>query len=1496
MGRSSNLDKLRNARRDKAEGKSRLETYREDEEKDFDSIAIYDEVDENDYRRVVQKRLLGADFVVDDNGLGYADDGTYDWEPEGSDEEQEPTADGKRKKKSKGDKDEVSKKQRNAMDKFIAKSSSTLPKRAAPKALDENDDVFFANILAGVDSAASKSKKDAPRAQKASKPAKPLSKSVFQVFTDKPLLSRDSDHTRRRITVSSSPPPPVPRDRKNIDPEPDITSPVSSSLIDDEAISSKPAYESDDDAWDHALAEIGDDDNDDNLDLNIDSKETVKPGFARTNDDGSDDEVMEFETLTTTNLNAPIKRINIAASKPVVQKQDMNLKAGTESVIEQTDVTPVRQKADVANSHAWTSMNSALPVSVVSSPASSSVGMMNKIPFGDVVEDDGTVKMFWTDYCDMGDRLILFGKTMLKKCDKYVSCMLQIKNIKRRLFFLPRETVFENGTVTDIPVTMDDVYEEVANIFKADRVQWLQKSCVRKYAFELPGVPAECEYLEVLYPYSNKPLPLDLSGKTFSRVFGTDTALFEQFVLMQRVMGPCWLEIKNPQTKDVANMSWCKFEIGVDNPNFVKPMPDAEAPPLTLMSIALRTAMNHAENKQEIVAISARIFEDIPHDTTESPENLSPYTFTIVRPIRRNFPIGFDSEIKKHGRGTITTEHNEQALLSNFLVKIQKYDPDVFIGHNLDAVDLSLLFHRMKERKTPNWHRMGRLKRSQWPISSRGFTQFTDRLIVGGRLLCDLANDLGKSLMTKCQSWSLTEMCSLILSTTRYEAEDVDTRKENNWTDTATGMFEFVSHCELDTHFIAAIALKTQMLPLTKQLTNIAGNSWTRTLSGTRAERNEYILLHEFTKNKYIVPDKHTVKIGQSKKVVTGAEENEDDNHDDEAISGATKKKDKFKGGLVFEPEKGLYDKYVLVMDFNSLYPSIIQEFNICFTTVDRSHCSEDDDKVPDPPSSTVSQGILPRIIATLVNRRRQVKNLMKDPKATPAQLAQWDIKQQALKLTANSMYGCLGYVRSRFYARPLAMLTTYKGREILTNTKELAESMQLKVVYGDTDSVMINTNSDVYADALKIGNEFKATVNERYRLLEIDIDNVFRKLLLHAKKKYAALNCIEVNGKIETKMEIKGLDMRRREYCGLSKDASQYVLNQILSGEQNETVVEKIHEYLRDLGEKVRAGEIAVPKYTVYTKLGKEPEQYPGGKTMPQVHVALTRKHRGEQIHANDVIAFIIAAGDEQNFAERAHMPQDFTKEGSELHPDYEWYLVKQILPPIERLCGTISGTDSMHLASCLGLDTRKYMVSTSNSNTNMALNMVPLESTISDEERFHDADKLRLVCGKCKSTSIFEGLKLSHEQCTPKGIQCTQCSNIYSSFELAVQIELTIRGHITQYYESWLVCDDSSCGNRTRQMSVYGKRCIGKDGLAKSCRGIMKFEYSDRAIYNQLLYFDSIFNVDKAKNKGNVEVDALAEHNRLKFDMVRGIISKYLNDSGRRFVDFQNIFGFMA
>lgn len=239
---------------------------------------------------------------------------------------------------------------------------------------------------------------------------------------------------------------------------------------------------------------------------------------------------------------------------------------------------------------------------------------------------------------------------------------------------------------------------------------------------------------------------------------------------------------------------------------------------------------------------------------------------------------------------------------------------------------------------------------------------------------------------------------------------------------------------------------------------------------------------------------------------------------------------------------------------------------------------------MPDAPDSNEPLGILPRLIATLVSRRREVKKLMKDKRATKEELALWDTKQMALKLTANSMYGCLGYTQSRFYARPLAMLTTFRGREILRSTKELAESQQLQVIYGDTDSVMINTSADNIQDALKVGNEFKRAVNDRYRLLEIDVDNIFRRLLLHAKKKYAAISMSQVDGKYVDKLEVKGLDMKRREYCALSKEVSSKLLNEILSGEDPEVVLNKIHDYLRELVVKMKEFTIPVQKYVIYT------------------------------------------------------------------------------------------------------------------------------------------------------------------------------------------------------------------------------------------------------------------------------------------------------------------------
>ena len=98
--------------------------------------------------------------------------------------------------------------------------------------------------------------------------------------------------------------------------------------------------------------------------------------------------------------------------------------------------------------------------------------------------------------------------------------------------------------------------------------------------------------------------------------------------------------------------------------------------------------------------------------------------------------------------------------------------------------------------------------------------------------------------------------------------------------------------------------------------------------SGGRAERNEFLLLHAFNEKNYIVPDKQ-----YGSKKAKPQDDGMDDMEADTTTKAKGRRKPAYAGGLVLEPKKGFYDNFILLMDFNSLYPSIIQEYNICFTT-----------------------------------------------------------------------------------------------------------------------------------------------------------------------------------------------------------------------------------------------------------------------------------------------------------------------------------------------------------------------------------------------------------------------------------------------------------------------------------------------------------------------------------------------------------------------------------
>ena len=114
-------------------------------------------------------------------------------------------------------------------------------------------------------------------------------------------------------------------------------------------------------------------------------------------------------------------------------------------------------------------------------------------------------------------------------------------------------------------------------------------------------------------------------------------------------MGPCWLRIEDAEFGVLKNASHCKLEVQVSKPNLITPLSDGDnldAPPLTIMSIAMRTVLNAKDNKQEILAISARIYQNLSLTDTTPTEDLPCQTFTIMRPLGTQFPLGFEALTK----------------------------------------------------------------------------------------------------------------------------------------------------------------------------------------------------------------------------------------------------------------------------------------------------------------------------------------------------------------------------------------------------------------------------------------------------------------------------------------------------------------------------------------------------------------------------------------------------------------------------------------------------------------------------------------------------------------------------------------------------------------------------------------------------------------------------------------------------------------------------------
>ena len=1019
-----------------------------------------------------------------------------------------------------------------------------------------------------------------------------------------------------------------------------------------------------------------------------------------------------------------------------------------------------------------------------------------------------------------------------------VSSCAVVNNMQRCVFVVPRleftpqsldesnelKTLEEKANAKDaskadkvallkwLQVKTKPVKDELKKIMSERGVdQYTMKPVYRKYCFERNDIPSGGQYvIKLKYSYLNSALPSDIKGETFCGALGTQTNALEHLLVKSKIMGPSWLALHNaeivPQAtlKDKEAMkSWCKLEVNLQNGHKSVRNPTVEAiealglggqqrdpPTVIVAALKLQTVVNHKTNANEICSASVVYLQDVRVDVgtdcrakvTDMPcewEKKARH-FSLVRKLSGgNWPSGWEQHVANENKTNnvakrtksivLSAQADERGLLSILLARLSQIDADVICGHNVAGFDVDVLLNRLRENKVAHWSRIGRLKRTRFPNLSGGNQgSFGGGASIGalscmsGRLLADTylsARDLLKEV-----SYTLTNLMKTQFDENRAEIPHQDVPLQFNSTQT---LWQLTKNSQTDAFYSLWLMLHLQALPLTRQLSNIAGNTWSKTLGHTRAQRVEFLFLHEFHKRKYMVPDRLSAKEKRRVQAAEAKNGNGDKDVDD-------KKGPQYSGGLVLEPKKGLYDKYVLMLDFNSLYPSIIQEYDICFTTVKRG--KDMAGLAPELPPPVLGKpggenaAVLPQVICKLVQHRRAVKELLKK-ETNDVIKAQLDIRQLALKLTANSMYGCLGFSASRFYAKPLAELITGQGREILQSTVDLAQNLSYDVIYGDTDSIMINTNKDNLAEVHKVGQEVKREVNKRYKLLEIEMDGCYRSMLLLKKKKYAAVvvepSMHEGKTIYVERVEKKGLDTVRRDWCKLAKDVGDTCLDEIFKKRAVEDTVEKIHDALREARTKMVNNQVNLESYIVTKQLTKSPRDYPDANSQPHVKVALRRIEQGKQdgVNAGETVPYIICCEvkpeDEKDMtndaianghassksggkglAERAFHPEEL-QENPNLRVDLHYYLTQQLHPVISRLCAPIEGTDAARLADCLGLDASKFAArNVGGDDDDMNANRYAACS-LDDDAMYEKCEPLKLFASDGKTEFTFPGVR---------------------------------------------------------------------------------------------------------------------------------------------------------
>uniref|UniRef100_A0AAQ6A4A5 DNA polymerase n=1 Tax=Amphiprion ocellaris TaxID=80972 RepID=A0AAQ6A4A5_AMPOC len=404
------------------------------------------------------------------------------------------------------------------------------------------------------------------------------------------------------------------------------------------------------------------------------------------------------------------------------------------------------------------------------------------------------------------------------------------------------------------------------------------------------------------------------------------------------------------------------------------------------------------------------------------------------------------------------------------------------------------------------------------------------------------------------------------------------------------------------------------------------------------------------------------------------------------------------------------YSVPIATLDFSSLYPSIMMAHNLCYTTllqkgsVQKLGLSPDDFiKTPTGDQfvkSSVRKGLLPEILENLLSARKRAKAELKK-ETDPFKKQVLDGRQLALKISANSVYGFTGAQVGKLPCLEISQSVTGFGRQMIETTKKLVESKytlsngyqaDAKVIYGDTDSVMVKLGVATVSEAMEIGREAAEWVSSHFTPpIKLEFEKVYYPYLLINKKRYAGLY-FSSSADTHEKMDCKGIETVRRDNCPLVANLINTCLQKILIDRDPQGAVDHAKEVISDL----LCNRIDISQLVITKELTRTAQEYAGKQAHVELAERMRKRDAGSAPNLGDRVPYVIIKAAKGAAAYMKSEDPIYVLENN-IPIDTQYYLEQQLSKPLLRIFEPILGESKAESVLLKGDHTRCKTVLTS-------------------------------------------------------------------------------------------------------------------------------------------------------------------------------------------------------